>query len=81
MDKRIGVVAIVVENLENASAVNDILHSFADIIVGRLGIPYRERNVSIISVIVDGSSDEINAMTGKLGKTDGITVKTAITKK
>ncbi|OAA93068.1 TM1266 family iron-only hydrogenase system putative regulator [Clostridium coskatii] len=81
MEKRIGVVGIVVNDLENSPKVNTILHSFSNIIVGRLGIPYRERNVSVISVIIDGTSDEISSMTGKLGKLDGITVKTAITKK
>ncbi|WML36381.1 TM1266 family iron-only hydrogenase system putative regulator [Clostridium sp. OS1-26] len=81
MEKRIGVVGIVIENLESASKVNDILHYHSEIIVGRLGIPYREKNLSVISLIVDGTSDEISAMTGKLGKIDGVNVKSAITKK
>jgi len=81
LEKRIAVVGIVVEDLDNTSIVNNILHSFSDIIVGRLGIPYRERNISVISIIVDGTSDEISSMTGKLGRINGVTVKTAITKK
>lgn len=81
MEKRIGVIGIVIENLENAWNVNDILHSFAHIIVGRMGIPYKEKNMSVISLIVDGTSDEISAMTGKLGKVQGVNVKSAITKK
>lgn len=81
METRIGVVGIVVKNLENANTVNQILHSFAHIIVGRMGIPYREKNISIISIIVDGTSNEISSMTGKLGKINGITVRTAMTKK
>lgn len=81
MEKRIGVVGIVIENIENASKVNDILHSFASIIVGRMGLPYKEKNMSVISLIVDGTSDEISAMTGKLGKVQGVNVKSAITKK
>ncbi|APM37470.1 TM1266 family iron-only hydrogenase system putative regulator [Clostridium kluyveri] len=81
MEKRIAVVGIVVEDLDNSPIVNSILHSFSDIIVGRLGIPYRERNISVISIIVDGTSDEISSMTGKLGRINGINVKTAITKK
>lgn len=80
MDKRIGVVGIVVEDINNASKVNAILHDYADIIVGRMGIPYRDRGVSIISIIADGNMDEISAMTGKLGKISGISVKTALTK-
>lgn len=81
MESRLGVVGIVVKDLENAKIVNNILHSFSHIIVGRMGIPYREKNISIISLIVDGTSDEISSMTGKLGKINGITVKVAIAKK
>ena len=81
METRIGMVGIVIENFENASLVNKILHEFADIIVGRMGIPYREKRISIISLIVDGTSDEISAMTGQLGKIDGVNVKSALNKK
>ena len=81
METRIGVVGIVIEKFQSASFVNEILHEFADIIVGRMGIPYREKGISIISLIVDGTSDEISAMTGKLGKVDGVNVKSALTKK
>lgn len=81
MDKRIAVIGIVIENLENSSKVNSILHSFSGIIVGRMGIPYKEKNLSVISLIVDGTSDIISAMTGKLGKIEGVNVKSAITKK
>lgn len=80
MDKRIGVVGIVVEDISNASKVNTILHDYANIVVGRMGIPYKDRGISIISIIVDGSMDQISAMTGKLGKLDSISVKTALTK-
>ena len=81
MDKRIGVVGIVVEDLESATFVNSILHDYSKIIVGRMGIPYREKGVSVISLIVDGSSDEISAMTGKIGKIKAVSVKSAMTKK
>lgn len=81
MDKRIGVVGIVIEDIEKAGIVNSILHEYSDIIVGRMGIPYRERGVSIISIIVDGTTDVISAMTGKLGKTEGVSVKSALSKK
>lgn len=80
MQKRIGVVGIVVQNIDNSDKVNSILHDFAHIIVGRMGIPYREKNISVISLIVDGTSDEISAMTGKLGRIEGVNVKTALTK-
>ncbi|MBA5851705.1 CopG family transcriptional regulator [Clostridium sp. cel8] len=81
METRIGVIGIVIKNLESSKMVNEILHSFAHIIVGRMGIPYREKNISIISIIVDGTSDEINAMTGKLGKINSVKVRSAMTKK
>lgn len=80
MEKRIGVVGIVVENIESAEKVNTVLHDFADIIVGRMGVPYKERGFSVISVIVDGTSDDISAMTGKLGKINGVNVKSALNK-
>lgn len=80
MEKRVGVVGIVVENLESAEDVNQILHDYSYIIVGRMGIPYRDRGISVISVIVDGTSDEIGAMTGKLGKVKNVSVKSAMTK-
>ncbi|AYD41320.1 CopG family transcriptional regulator [Clostridium fermenticellae] len=81
MEKRIGVIGIVVENLDAAPKVNSILHDFSNVIVGRLGIPYREKGISIISVIVDGTIDEVNTMTGKLGKLENVNVKSAMTKK
>lgn len=81
MEKRIGVVGIIVENREKAQEVNNILHKYAEIIVGRMGIPYKEREVSVISLIVDGTTDEISAMTGKLGKILDVQVKAALTAK
>lgn len=80
MNKRIGVVGIVVKNLENVDKVNSILHEYSAIIVGRLGVPYREKDISIISLIIDGTSDEVSAMTGKLGIIQGVNVKSALTK-
>lgn len=78
MDKRIGVVGIIIENRSKSSEVNEILHKYAEIIVGRMGIPYKERDVSVISIIVDGTTDEISAMTGKLGNIKDVQVKTAL---
>lgn len=81
MERRIGVVGIVVEARENAAQINRILSDYADIIVGRMGVPYREKNVSVISLIIDGSTDAIGAMTGKLGNIKGVQVKTALVSK
>lgn len=81
MEKRIGVVGIVVEDIEVTEKINTILHEHAHIIVGRMGIPYKERDVNVISLIVDGSTDKIGSLTGKLGKVNGVNVKSALTKK
>lgn len=80
MQKRLGVVGIVVENITAAEEVNAVLHEHSLVIVGRMGIPYRERGVSIISIIVDGTTDEISALTGRLGRVHQVSVKTALTK-
>ncbi len=68
MKKRLGVVGIIVESRdEYAPKVNNILTQYGNIIKGRLGLPYPERNISVISIIVDGTVEEIGALTGKLG--------------
>lgn len=78
---RIGFVGIIVYKRENAyQNLNDILHKFSSIIVGRLGLPYRERNFSIISLIIEGTTDEIGALTGQLGQLPDVTIKTGFAK-
>lgn len=80
IQNRIAVIGIVVNNREEAAKrVNDILSNFGNIIVGRMGLPYKEREISVISIIVDGTNDEIGALTGKLGNIPGIKVKVALT--
>jgi putative iron-only hydrogenase system regulator len=82
VEKRLGVIGIVVEERENAAwKVNQILSDFRNVVVGRMGIPYREREVAVIALIVDGSTDEIGALTGRLGAVAGVNVKSALTKK
>lgn len=78
--KRLGIIAIVIENLEQATKVNELIHDYAHLVIGRMGLPYRQRNVSMISLIVDGESDEINALTGKLGRLNSVQVKSMLTK-
>jgi len=81
VESRIGVIGIVVEHREDvADKLNEILSHHADIIVGRMGIPYRERGISVISLIVDGTTDEIGSLTGQLGALPGVNVKSALTK-
>ena len=80
-ERRIGFVGIIVYDRKNAyQKLNEILHEFSSIIIGRLGLPYRERNLSIISLIIDGNTDEIGAMTGKIGQLPGVTIKTGFAK-
>lgn len=80
MEKRLGVIGIVVEDRAVASRVNEVLSMHAEIIVGRMGLPYSERGVSVIALIVDGSTDQIGALTGKLGSLNNVTVKSALTR-
>lgn len=80
METRLGVVAIVVEgNKEVVLEVQKILSSYFNIIVGRMGIPDHETNTNVISLIVKGTVEQISALTGKLGKLENISVKSAIT--
>lgn len=80
-NRRIGVVAIIVHNRNVAySELNNILHDYSDIIIGRLGLPYKERSLSIISLIVDGTTDQVGALTGKIGQLPDVTVKSAFAK-
>ncbi len=72
-EKRVGVAAVIVQDrLKAAPAVNEILSEYGGIIVGRMGIPYEDRQVSVISLILDGDTDTIGAMTGKLGSIPGV---------
>ncbi|MCM1132282.1 MAG: iron-only hydrogenase system regulator [Ruminococcus flavefaciens] len=80
-EKRIAVVAVVIDDPSAVSEVNSILHDYNEIIIGRMGIPYRERGISLISVALDASPDKISSLTGKLGHITGVSVKTAISKK
>lgn len=77
MDTRIAVMSIIVENNDSAAALNDILHDYADFIIGRMGIPYRQRRVNIISVALDAPQATISAISGKIGNLEGVKVKTA----
>ena len=80
MEKKIAVIGIVIVNRkEVVKKVNDILSENGELIVGRLGIPYKERNISIISIIADATIDEIGAFTGKIGNIKGVKVKVAFT--
>lgn len=81
MNRRIGVIGIVIEDRSKAPEINNILSHYSEIIIGRMGIPYKERALSVISLIVEGTNDEIGAMTGKLGNIKGVQVKSALSNK
>ena len=80
METRLALIGIVVENNESAKKINDVLHEYGEYIVGRMGIPYRKRNVSVISVVIDAPSDIISALAGKLGMIPDVNIKTVYSK-
>ena len=75
METRIAVLGIIVENPDATDQLNRILHDYSAYIVGRLGIPYRKRGLSVISIIIDAPADAISALTGKLGMLEGVSAK------
>ena len=76
-EKRIGVVALAIHDRQaRAASVNDVISQYADLVVGRMGVPYREKGVNIISVALDAPGNVISALSGKIGRLDGITAKT-----
>jgi putative iron-only hydrogenase system regulator len=76
METRIAVIGIIVEKEDSVEQLNHLLHEYRDCVVGRMGIPYREKGVNIISVAVDATLNQISALTGKIGRLDGVSVKT-----
>ena len=80
MEKRVALIGIIVENPDSTPQINDILHEYAKDIIARLGVPYRERGVCIISIVVDAPQDKISSLSGRLGRLDGVSVKTMYTK-
>lgn len=82
MSKRVAVLGIVLESAEESqSALNSVVAEFKGIVKGRMGIPFDEEGISVISIITCGTLDEINSLTGKIGNIKGVTVKTSISKK
>ena len=77
METRVAVIGIVVENEDAVQSLNEILHAYGRHIIGRMGIPYRERRVNIISIAVDAPEEIISALSGKIGALSGVSAKTA----
>ncbi len=80
MDTRIAVLSIIVEDSEKTAQLNEIIHGYADYIVGRMGIPYRKKNINIISLVMDAPQNRISELSGKIGRIGGITAKVAYAK-
>ena len=80
MEKRIGAAIILVENKEHIDEMNHIMSIHSSIILARQGVPVREKGISIITLILEGTTDQISALTGKIGRLNGVQVKSVLTK-
>lgn len=80
MQSRVAIIGIIVENPNSVEKLNAILHEYGEYIISRMGIPYRQKNINIISIAIDAPTDIINALTGKIGTLEGISTKTAFSK-
>ena len=80
METRVAVISIIIDNPESVQPMNEILHEYSEFIIGRMGIPYRPKNISIISIAVDAPQEKISALSGKIGRLDGVTAKAAYSK-
>ena len=77
---RVAVLTVLIEDLESAELVNDLLHEYGQYIIGRMGIPYRKRSVSVICVVLDAPQPTVSAISGRIGRIPGVSAKTAFTK-
>jgi putative iron-only hydrogenase system regulator len=80
MEKRIGAAILLVENKNSVDAINNILSMHSSIILGRQGIPLRDKGISVINLVLEATPEEISSLTGKIGQLDGVQVKSVLTK-
>ncbi len=80
MEERVAIIGIIVENGDAVAPMNQLLHEYGDSIIGRMGIPYKKRGISVISIAIEASVETINALTGKLGKIEGVNAKATFSK-
>ena len=80
METRVAILGIVIENQDSVEMLNSILHEYNAYIIGRMGVPYKERGISLISIMLDGPADKISAMSGKIGQLKGVTAKAVYSK-
>ena len=81
MNTRVGVISIIVENWEAVDTLNSLLHEYREFVIGRMGIPYKEKEINIICVALDAPQDTISTLAGKVGALKGVSVKTALSAK
>ena len=79
-ETRVATIAMIVENAESVVEINNLLHQYSRYVIGRMGIPYRERELNIINIVLDAPSDAISALSGKLGRLKGVTSKAVYSK-
>lgn len=77
METRVAVMGIIVEDIASVEALNALLHEYGKFIIGRMGLPYRQKNINVVSIAIDAPQDEISALSGKIGRLKGVSVKTA----
>ena len=77
MDTRVAIIGIIVENKESVPAINKLLSEYGEYIIGRMGIPYKEKKINVISIVIDAPQDVINTLSGNIGRLDGVSSKTA----
>ena len=80
IDRLIAILGIIVEDTDSVERVNELLHEYREFIVGRMGMPYRERGISVISVVMDADTNTVSALSGKLGMTPGVSAKAVYSK-
>ena len=80
MDTRVAILSVIVEDMDSTEELNSIIHDYSSYIVGRMGLPYRERGINIISLVVDAPQNEISTLSGKIGRLHGVTSRTAYAK-
>ena len=81
MSTRVGVISIIVENWEAVDTLNSLLHEYREFVIGRMGIPYKEKDINIICVALDAPQDTISTLAGRIGALSGVSVKTALSAK
>ena len=78
METRVAVISIIVENEQAVEPLNNILHQYSEYIIGRMGVPYRQKKISVISIAIDAPQDKISTLAGKIGNLQGVSAKTAL---